>query len=153
MIARRGLAHYNMLPGSVAEVNGDAIRAEFAKRLQAAMVKKGWNQSELARRATAFLPKPVRGQKRNTAVGRDSISHYVRGSMLPLPAYLDAISKALGLKPEDLMPAGAPSVRSTMPFEFRGMPDGRVFLRISRTVSQDAAMKIMAILAEEDRAP
>jgi hypothetical protein len=32
----------------------DAVRAEFARRLQRAMIDKNWSQSELARRAAKF---------------------------------------------------------------------------------------------------
>ena len=37
----------------------------------------------LARRATERLPAPMPGQKRGHAIGRDLVSHYVRGAMLP----------------------------------------------------------------------
>ena len=156
MAGRRGVSHYNTLnaggPPS-AEMDAASIKAEFARRLQTAMVAKGWNQSELARRATEYLPRAAPGQKRGHAIGRDLISHYVRGTMLPGPANLEALSKALGVRAIELMPAGVPQVSGEpTPFEMKGMPDGRMYLRVSRTVSQDAAMKIMAILADEDRA-
>ncbi len=157
MAVRRGVAHYNTLRGASppsAELDSNSIKAEFARRLQTAMVAKGWNQSELARRATDSLPRPAPGQKRGHAIGRDLVSHYVRGAMLPGPANLEALAKALSVRPVDLMPAGVPQVGGgePAPFEMKGMPDGRMYLRISRTVSQDTAMKIMAILADEDRA-
>lgn len=153
MGARKGIMHYNVVqpPISPDEINTENVKAEFARRLQAAMIEKGWNQSELARRANTHLPKPAKGQVRSKQIGRDSISHYMRGKMMPLPAYLDAIAKALGKQPTDLLPVRVPTAGPASPFEMRGLPDGRVFLRISRTVRQDAAMKIMALLAEEDR--
>lgn len=152
-MGRRPIAHYNTLQAPIAngDLNAENIKAEFARRLQAAMIEKGWNQSELARRASALLPKPEKGQKRGADIGRDSVSHYMRGKMLPLPLYLEAISKALGVSPADLMPARTPTAAPTGPFEMKGLPDGRVYLRVSRTVRQEAAMKIMAILADEDR--
>lgn len=154
-MTRRGIAHYNTLqpPVTNGDLNAENIKSEFARRLQAAMIERGWNQSELARRATAMLPKPEKGQKRGADIGRDSVSHYMRGKMLPLPLYLEAICKALGVAPADLMPARVPTVAPSGPFEMKGLPDGRVYLRISRTLRQEAAMKIMAILAEEDRHP
>ena len=155
MSGRIGIAHYNNLQsvgGLSGEINTQSIKAEFARRLQEVMIRKGWNQSELARRASEYLPKPEKGQKRGFGIGRDSISHYMRGKMLPLPLYLDAIAKALGERPEDLMPTNVPTLQGVTPFEMRGMPDGRVCLRINWiTVRQDAAMKILAILADEDR--
>lgn len=151
---RPAFAHYNITQEPVAmdDITPDNVKAEFARRLQAAMIEKGWNQSELARRANDLLPKPAKGQKRGKGIGRDSVSHYMRGRMLPLPAYLDVIAKALGKTPSDLLPVRVPSASPTSPFEMRGLPDGRLFLRVSRTIRQEAAMKIMAILAEEDRA-
>jgi transcriptional regulator with XRE-family HTH domain len=155
-MSRPGVSHYNMLDtGPRAPVEpGDtaAIKAEFARRLQTAMVAKGWNQSELARRATEHLPKPAAGQKRGHAIGRDLISHYVRAAMLPGPTNLEAMAKALGVKSADLLPAGVPSASGeAAPFEVRGMADGRLYLRIARTVSAETGMKILALLAEEDR--
>lgn len=126
----------------------NGIKLEFGRRLQAAMIEKGWNQSELARRANDQLPKAARGQKRGRHIGRDSISHYIRGKMFPLPTYLAAIAKALGRRPEDLMPPPQP----VSPYEIRGLPDGRVALTLrTRTMREETALKIMALLAEEDR--
>lgn len=133
----------------VANADATVLKHAFAKNLQAAMIRKGWNQSELARRASERLPRPAPGQKRGKAIGRDLISHYIRGLMLPGPANLEAIAEALGVKSGDLMPA-AGHLEQT-PFEMRGTQDGRMYLRIARTVNQETAMKIMAILAEEDR--
>lgn len=123
------------------------IRTEFARRLQEAMIEKGWNQSDLARHANNHLPAPERGKKRGKVIGRDSISHYVRGTMLPLPPYLSAMAKALGKRPEDLLPTGASLAAA--PFEMRGEPDGRVFVNLSCTVTRETAMKIMALLTDD----
>lgn len=130
----------------------DFTRAEFARRLQAALDEKGWNQSDLARHANNHLPAPERGKKRGKAMGRDSVSHYVRGKMLPLPSYLNAMAKALGKRPEDLMPPKRGG-SAGLPFEMRGEPDGRVSLRVNRTVTSETAMKIMTLLLEEDKNP
>lgn len=134
--------------------DSDEIKEEFARRLQAAMVQKGWNQSELARRATDLLPKPAKGQKRGKSIGRDSVSHYMRGRMLPEPAYLTAIAKALDMRPDELLPAGGFAVPpvTAVPFAMRGLSDGRVSININRTVKSETAHKIMAIIMEEDRA-
>src|SRR3546814_13716244 len=49
------------------------------------------------------------GKRKN--MGRDSVSHYVRGINLPTPAHLWALAKALGCEPYDLVPSmGMPSV-------------------------------------------
>ena len=152
-MAKRNLPTYNTLAAAKATpVDPDSVKAEFARRLQTSMVNRGWNQSELARRATERLPQALPGQKRGHAIGRDLISHYVRGLMPPGPTNLEALASALGVPAADLMPAGVPTAgRDASPFEMRGLPDGRVYIRLSRTVRQDTAMKIMALLADEDR--
>ena len=148
MAGRSGVAHYNTLQNGAAT---NSIKAEFARRLQAAMIRKGWNQSELARRASDLLPRPAAGQKRGKTIGRDLISHYVRGMMLPGPANLEAIAKALGLRAEDLMPSGVPHAGGdASPFKLEQAGEGRMFIRLNRTISPNAANKIMAILLEED---
>lgn len=117
------------------------------------MIAKGWNQSELARRASDLLPKPAPGQKRGLSIGRDLVSHYIRGTMLPGPANLDAMARALGVRPLDLLPAGVPTgpkLVDDSPFQMQAQPDGRLYLRVSRTVSMATGMKIMNLLAEED---
>src|SRR5829696_3192513 len=54
-----------------ASASPDAIKADFGRRLQAALNEKGWNQSELARRVAPLLPR--------SSIARDNISKYVRG--------------------------------------------------------------------------
>jgi transcriptional regulator with XRE-family HTH domain len=149
---RRSVAHYNNLrrTGSVSnrELDANAIRGEFARRLQDAMVHKGWNQSDLARFASRHLPKPAQDQKRGTTgIRRDLISKYIGGVMLPNPVILDALAKALDVEPGDLMPAVVPGVRNDpAPFELRALPDGQVFVRIAQPVSQQTALKILDLL-------
>lgn len=152
----RPAAHYNNLQGAPesSAIAGDSsqMKKEFSRNLQAAMIRKGWNQSELARRATDHLPTPAKGQKRGKVIGRDNISNYVRGTMLPGPAYLEAISKALGVQSGQLMPFRPPRGHNTdtPPFEVVSAGEGRVYIRVSRTVRQATAMKIMGLLANED---
>src|SRR3546814_7422009 len=68
----------------------------------------GCNQADLARQASVFLSEKA-GKRKN--MGRDSVSHYVRGINLPTPAHLWALAKALGCEPYDLVPSmGMPSV-------------------------------------------
>src|SRR3546814_7487960 len=72
------------------------------------MIMNSWNQSDLARQASVFLSEKA-GKRKN--MGRDSVSHYVRGINLPTPAHLWALAKALGCEPYDLVPSmGMPSV-------------------------------------------
>lgn len=122
----------------------DAVKAEFGRRIQARLVEKGWNQSELARAASKFMPG-------KTKLTRDNVSNYVRGQQIPGPTRMKAICDALGVKPVDLVPAHA--VQSTddaaPPLAVKTLGDGRVFLQINQVTSMDVAMKIMAMLNAE----
>jgi transcriptional regulator with XRE-family HTH domain len=93
-----------------------AQKTEFADRLKAAIDRKGWSMSETARRASDFLND---GEK----FGRAHVWHYVQGRALPRFRYLEALSLALDLRPDDLMPGEgdggqerpAPKARSSGP--------------------------------------
>ena len=68
----------------------------IAKLLHQTLVKNGWTQSELARRAQALAPEGVR-------IGTDSISHYVNARYAPSAPNAVPIAKALGIDPGDLL--------------------------------------------------
>ena len=74
-------------------------RTEFGRRLQKALNDKGWTQSELARRIASKLP--------TFRIGRDNVSKWVRGKVLPLPPALEAICKVLEMETRDLLPERA----------------------------------------------
>ena len=116
-------------------------KQEFGRRLYERMIRKGWNQSELARRA---------------GIGRDSISTYVRGVSLPDPLYLQKLADALDCKPEDLLPN---AVESAMDREHPAMEirqaqgdTTKVWLRVNRIVPPEVASEIFAIINKADRA-
>mgnify|MGYP002683741061 CR=1 FL=1 len=119
----------------------DAVKIEFARRLQAAMVAKGMQQSDLARSAQIHLPKDKR-------FGRDSISLYIRAKSLPGPLHLKALCAALGRKPEELLPTrGIPSAGENTPtFDARDLGDGNTWLRINQAVPWNAAIEIMRLV-------
>jgi transcriptional regulator with XRE-family HTH domain len=75
-------------------------RREFARRLQKALNARGWTQSELARRIAPLLKPTFR-------IGRDNVSKWVRGKVLPLPPALEAICKVLEIETRDLLPERA----------------------------------------------
>ena len=75
-------------------------KTDFADRLKAAIERKGWSMSETARRASSFLSE---GDK----FGRAHVWHYVQGRALPRVRYLEALSLALDVKPDELMPLEA----------------------------------------------
>ena len=72
-------------------------KTDFADRLNPAIERKGWSMSETARRASSFLSE---GDK----FGRAHVWHYVQGRALPRVRYLEALSLALDVKPDELMP-------------------------------------------------
>lgn len=112
----------------------------FAKRLYKLMVSKGWNQSELARRAG--LP-------------RDSVSTYVRAKVLPTPQSVQGLAAALGVEPHELMPNHVESaIEDDMPsLEMRVSVNapGKAWLRVNRLVSLSTAAKVIGLIdaAEE----
>lgn len=69
--------------------NRHLVKAEFAKRLYAAIHERGWTQSEFAR---------------NCDLARDAVSTYVRGRSIPSPVALEKMARVLSRRPEDLLP-------------------------------------------------
>ena len=129
----------------------DAVLIEFSRRLQRRMVEKGWNQSELARRAEAALNR--RRKENGQAVkrfGRDLVSNYVRAIMLPGPVHLAALADALECTPDALLPARAmPSTDERLPpFEVKSIGGGMAWLRINQSVPFSLALKIGSLLEE-----
>lgn len=136
--AYQNLQSANELPANAPK---DAVKIEFARRLQAAMIAKGMQQSDLARAAEIHLPKGKR-------FGRDSISLYIRAKSLPGPLHLKALCAALGAKPEELLPTrGIPAAGDSAPtLDARDLGDGNTWLRINQAVPWDDAIKIMQLV-------
>lgn len=131
---------YHNKPSDGASMEGapkEAVRREFGKRLQGLMIDKGWNQSELARRA---------------GFGRDNISAYIRGISMPGPIHLNAMANALGVKSEEILPSKSmPSIDNVIPaMDVRDVGKGLAWLRINQAVEWDTALKIMAMLKSDD---
>lgn len=119
--------------------NPAITREEFARRLQLALVEKGWNQSELARAV---------------GTGRHNISVYASAKSYPMPPLLKSISEALGVDPEWLLPGMLPSPdQPSQPEEAPeslklepGMDKNRAHLKVDMEVSWADALKVMEIL-------
>lgn len=127
------------------EINGippAAIRMGFAKRLQDELNNKGWTQSELARRAAPLL--------KDSRIGRDNISKYVRGKVLPLPHALDAIAKVLGVEAKDLLPSRATKTVSEelTPTSLRDIGGEMYWVQINLALPADDALNIMRMVRE-----
>lgn len=136
------------LHGAPADLPPDAsledVRLEFGRRLQAALINIGWNQSDLARQASLHLPdkKPM---------GRDLISHYINGRTLPSALKIDAICKALHVEKHDLLPGRAyPAVDSNSPrVTVRNAEDGKAWVDIKGRYDWDIALKMLALAKEK----
>lgn len=119
------------------------VRAAFARRVLNARIKKGWNQSELARQAALHMP--------DGRFGRDSISKYEKATHLPYPVQLDALAKALGIPPAELLPQNPGIGESMDPGgkpAFRTIDDETLWLRVNQAVPRDLGLKIIRMLEE-----
>lgn len=118
-------------------------KQEFGRRLQRALLDRGWNQSELARRAN---------------LRRDAISTYVRGRSFPEPVSLERLARALGMQPGELLPNAeiqAISQDERPAFQMRqsqGYPD-KVWLQVNQVVTAEQALRIHKILSEHQPDP
>lgn len=121
-----------------------AAKIKFAKRLSAAMARKGLRQTQLAQLANERLS--------GKNIGRDSVSQYVRGISLPSLDRLNAMAAVLGVEPEELMPAKGVAGPNdpTGDLGVHETSDGLAWLKINRAVTWKTALKILALLNEED---
>jgi transcriptional regulator with XRE-family HTH domain len=116
-----------------------AMREDFARRLTAARMRKGWNQSELARNAAKHVDDGV--------FGRALVSSYERARMFPNPFHLKALSAALGVQPDDLAPSAMPKVEEpASEIEVRDLGNGRVLLRVNQQTEWKIALKVLELL-------
>ncbi len=118
-----------------------AVRADFARRLQARFISRGWSQSELARQS---------------GVSRANISSYVRAKSSPGPAHLKALARALECQPCDLIPAARAATDSRMgdrkkrdacapQMSLAAMPGGNTaWLQIECELPTAAALRLLA---------
>ena len=127
-------------PGNRDKFSPEAL--EFGRRLQRELIRKQWNQSDLARAAKKFVPD----------IERYNISHWVRGQHMPTPVNLDAIAKALGVDPSVLMPRDPILNGGPPPFKVEFLPGGeRVNIDLHRTITVETFYKITDLLRQEDK--
>jgi transcriptional regulator with XRE-family HTH domain len=103
----------------------------FGERLRAKVRAKHWNQSDLARAS---------------GLGRDSISTYINGSTKPSPKNLAKIAQVIGCRVAELMPDWDVSPPEETILELTQHSEGRVKLRVAKTVTLDQAVAIFDIL-------
>ncbi len=105
----------------------------FAHELKRRRLEKGWNQSELARQAWG---------KEGSATRRDVISGYEKGANMPGPENLQALARALGCKPEHLVPQDARGEE----LKVYPLGDGKARLYVNQVMDRRSANAIMQIL-------
>lgn len=121
-------------------------QAEFARRLYKALQERGWTQSELAERAKAFLPS-------GRTVGRDAISKYQSGKMLPSAVTLAALAKALDMAEDELMPTRGVGLTTANPDRDAYVPhgDGTATVNLkNRRLPTKIALEIMRLAETAD---
>lgn len=120
-------------------------KAEFAKRLTAAMLRAGLTQSAVARRAAVHMP--------NGKFGRDSISGYCKGQNIPGSVKLNALARALGVEPVDLLPFKVtPMAAQTLSrLEVKDAGDGRAWLQFNQVVPWKTALEIISMLKKDEQ--
>ena len=124
------------VPGSEIDFSQRVLtRAEFGKRLQSLMLKKGWNQSELARKV---------------GIGRDSVSQYVRGRSIPSPANLNKLAGILGIEKDVLFPnydAQTNAIEAaTLEIKSIDSDAEHMWLRVNMKVPAEKALEVLKIL-------
>ena len=123
--------------------NKNDVMREFARRLQQEMVRKGWSQSDLARQAQKFMPE-------GKEFGRHLINYYTRTRGLPTPIYLKALSDALDIPTEELLPAQEDwKTKDLSGVQIKTIPDSEeVWIELKQRVSMEKALEIMRLLKE-----
>lgn len=126
-----------------ARIPREAAKREFARKLESARIAAGLNQSELARRAAQHMP--------DGKFGRDNVSGYLRGMALPGAVHLNALAKALHVKPEELLEnrPTLSAVDRAPPIDVRDYDGNNAWLKINQAVPWPIALKVMQLIKGE----
>jgi transcriptional regulator with XRE-family HTH domain len=114
-------------------------KQEFGARLQRLMFSKGWNQSELARRAE---------------LRRDAVSTYIRGAAFPTPTNLHKLARALEVDPEELLPnyveQAVGDAHPSIDIKVSPQRPNEAWLKVDRRVSLETALAITQLLKDDE---
>lgn len=121
------------------EIDNEEVEAKraFGRRLLQAMRERGWNQSELARRCD---------------IGRDSVSNYVNGKVMPSRSTIILMADKLGMPVKELRVGGDAWMfeENKAPLEIRmGDNPERVSISVNQEVSLEVATEIMQLLRQD----
>lgn len=140
------------------ELTDAPSRAAFAERLRAAISRRGWSLKETAHQSCRFLDGGAK-------FGPAHVWHYLQGRTLPNARYLLALSRALGLDADELIPlalqrgprsAGERLGKRSGPAERKDVrdqkarPAGRS--RAARSASPKQALPFVLVLSADDSA-
>lgn len=124
-------------------------KQKLSERLRTLMVEQGLSINELARRIQSELP----GEKFNAV----NLFHYRAGRSVPRPRYLIALSKAVGVALEDLLPSDE-TIEATQSepdgllaepvpaFYIEDLSDGQAWLQINQRLPWPSVIKILQAL-------
>jgi transcriptional regulator with XRE-family HTH domain len=95
-----------LLPPTAGRTHVQQIEIDqFARRLQAAMNKKGWSNSDLARAVWGEADATDKsGRTYRVARNRDRVGQYLKGTSFPEPRILAKLAEALDTTAEELAP-------------------------------------------------
>jgi transcriptional regulator with XRE-family HTH domain len=116
-----------------------ARNQEFGKRLRDLMQKKGVQQYEVADALN---------------IGRDSMSGYARGRIMPLKDRLEDIAKFLQVDPTELVPHFGMDVSNNEiapHFDLKIGEDGTAWLAINQRLPADLALEIAALVRKSKK--
>jgi transcriptional regulator with XRE-family HTH domain len=106
---------------------------EIGKKIQEKIEQKNWNQSDLARAAS---------------MGRDSISTYIRGLVMPEPKNLKRLADALECGVSELSPYKTIKIDNGQIFEIKEADNGNFLIKINRRVTANQAAAIFDALRQ-----
>lgn len=105
----------------------------LADALRRLLQEKGWNQSELARRAD---------------IGRDNISRYLNGRHLPTPVHLKKLADAFGVSQDTLCPGDITEIfQPDYTVELKLLKDNpaQALVKINQVMPTEIALQIVAL--------
>lgn len=128
--------------------------ATFSETLHRELLARGWSQSDLAKKIWNEERTDSRGY--TSVVGRDRVSSWVRGRVLPDPKSLKRIADALDMSAEDLAPnltaAAVSKQEPTLGITAVAGRHDQVLLQVRMLVPLKVAVDVAGILqrAEEE---
>jgi len=118
----------------------------FGKSVERLMLGKGWSGAALAREMTKHAPKGVK-------IERHIPSAYTRGENEPTGRNLQLLAKALGVKPEELLPPLPGEGNEAPQFaQVTSTLDGKTRIVVDAEVSPEVALQILKLVGESQAA-